>query len=863
MAKKPKVEFSKITQNIKKKKGNNIQKMETVIKEKKKKSRPKRHIVLIGLLSVMIAVALMGLSFCVYIIVAAPEFDVKMLYKASSSVLYDADMNVIAELGVQHRENVTYDELPDVLVDAIVATEDSKFFQHSGIDLLRFSKAVVGQLLGHSDAGGGSTLTMQIVKNTYNGTVSTGIKGIIRKFTDIYMAVFKVEKTYTKQEIIEFYVNQAFLGSNAYGVSQAAKTYFNKSVSELNLSEAATIAGLFQAPTAFDPYRNPEKAQNRRNQVLNLMVRHGYINEEEAEVAKAISLQDMLSGYSYSNTENRGFIDTVIAEVIDRTGNDPALVSMNVYTTLRQNKQKVVNDLYAGNLFTGGYKWVNDVVQCGIAVVDVETGALIAVGNGRNRNGERVWNYATQISRHPGSTAKPIFDYGPAIEFEGWGSGTTIVDDVYNYSNGTSITNVGKDYKGIMTAKTALGSSRNIPALQTFQATTQSQKYEFVTNLGITPEIHNGEILESASIGAFEGVSPLEMAAAYATFSRGGYYIEPYSFTKIEYRDSDETYVTPVKKTKAMSEETAYIINYILKWAVTSGNVSVSSVSGTDIASKTGTTSEDQNKVKQLGLKGTAIKDSWQVSYSPDYAIAFWYGYDYNTKEHYLTQNEGWTARRQIANGLTRNIMEKNSRWSKPAGVISVDVELGTIPTALASEFTPDNLRSTEVFKKGTEPTEVSTRFTRLNDVTNLTYTTVGNQVHLTWTPIETPDAIDDEYLKNYFDSGYERWSEKYYNQRLEYNVTNIGNLVYEIFERKADGTLISLGTSSTNSFTTSITNTNTASFVVKSTYTIFKANASAGKEITVKLNGSLDPSGPSDADDDDQNDDNITNDEE
>lgn len=855
MAKKPKVQFSKITQNFKNKKASNTKKVNTELKNSSKKPRRKRHIVLIGLLSIMIAIALMGLSFCVYIIIAAPEFDVKMLYKSSSSVLYDADMNVIAELGAQHRDNVTYDELPDVLVDAIVATEDSKFFQHSGIDLLRFSKAAVGQLLGHSDAGGGSTLTMQIVKNTYNGTVSHGIKGIIRKFTDIYMAVFKVEKTYTKQEIIEFYVNQAFLGSNAYGVAQAAKTYFDKSVSELNLSEAATIAGLFQAPTAYDPYRNPEKAQNRRNQVLNLMVRHKYITEEEAEIAKAIPLQSMLSGYSYSNTEQRAFVDTVIAEVIARTGNDPANVSMNVYTTLRPQKQKVISDLYEGKLFTGNYKWVNDVVQCGVAVIDVDTGALIAVGTGRNRNGERLWNYATQISRHPGSTAKPIFDYGPAIEYEGWGSGTTIIDDVYTYSNGTSITNVGKDYKGIMMAKTALGSSRNIPALQTFQATTQAQKYEFITNLGITPELHNGEILESASIGAFKGVSPLEMAAAYATFARGGYYIEPYSFTKIEYKDSDETYITPVKKTKAMSEETAYIINYMLKWAVTSGNVSAGSVSGTDIASKTGTSSEDPTTVKNLGLKGTAIKDSWQVSYSPDYAIAFWYGYDYNTKEHYLTSGEGWTARGQIARGLTRNIMEKNSRWTQPAGVISVDVELGTIPTALASEFTPDNLRSTEVFKKGTEPTEVSTRFTRLNDVTNLTYTTVGNQVHLTWTPIETPDAIDDEYLKNYFENGYERWAEKYYNQRLEYNATNIGNLVYEVFVRNADGSLYSLGTSSTNSFTTSITNSNTASFVVKSTYTIYKANASAGKEITVKLNGGLEPSGPNDNDDNDDSD--------
>lgn len=806
-------------------------KMPTEKVVKRKKTKKVGHLVLIALLLMMIGVALCGLIFCVYIIVSAPEFKVSELYKSSSSIIYDTENNIIAELGIEKRDNVTFDELPDVLVDAIVATEDSKYFQHSGIDLLRFGKAVAGQLMGQSDAGGGSTLTMQIVKNTYNGTVSSGIKGIIRKFTDIYMAVFKVEKTYTKQEIIEFYVNQPYLGSYSFGVEQASQTYFGKSVGELNLSEAATIAGLFQAPGAYDPFLAPDKAEARRNLVLGLMVRHGYITKEESDVAKAISVKDLLVERSSSSSEYQDFVDTVVADVVAKTGLNPYSTSMTIYSTMQKDKQDVVNKLYDGTY----YKWANDVVQCGVAVTDVEDGSIAAIGARRNRTGANQLNYATSINRHPGSTAKPIFDYGPAIEYEGWGTGTTVVDDVYRYSDGTSINNVDFGYTGIVTAKRALATSRNIPALQAFQATSQRDKYEFVTNLGITPELHDGQIYESSSIGAFNGVSPLELSAAYGAFSRGGYYIEPYSFTKIIYNDTNETYTYTPTKVKAMSEETAYMINMMLKYAVTSGQIGVGSTKG-DVASKTGTTSVDSATMKLHGLSSSAIMDSWQVSYSPDYAIAFWYGYDEISKEHYLTTTEGWNARKAIVRALTPRITE-NSRWTKPKGVISVDIELETNPVQLASDYTPDNLRSTEYFKKGTEPTEVSPRFAQLENVTNLTYTTVGNEVKLSWSPIDTPDAIDETYLLNYFETEFTKWAEKYYTKRLEYNTANVGDLQYEIFVKTSDGALVSIGATTSNSFNTTVVNSSSATFVVKSTYSIFKNNASSGSEITVKIN--------------------------
>ena len=201
--------------------------------------------------------------------------------------LYDRNGNQAGKLGVEKRKNVNYNDLPQVLIDAIIATEDSRFMQHNGFDLPRFLKASAGQVVnkitGHGNAGGGSTLTMQVSKNNYTSVEDSGFEGIVRKFTDIYISIFKLEKNYSKEEIIEFYVNIPFLGNNAYGVEQACQTYFGKSVSDINLSEASLIAGLFQAPTSYNPYQHPKQAEERRNTVLYLMQRHGYITKEEAE----------------------------------------------------------------------------------------------------------------------------------------------------------------------------------------------------------------------------------------------------------------------------------------------------------------------------------------------------------------------------------------------------------------------------------------------------------------------------------------------------------------------------------------------------------------------------------------------------
>ena len=450
----------------------------------------------------LIAILILGIIsltafslFIVYIKVSAdPKYEKGKLNTSEITRIYDKDGVEIAKLGSEKREKVTYDELPEVLVDAIIATEDSRFFQHNGLDAPRFFKATMGQLTGNSNAGGASTLSMQVVKNSFTdkyGQKTSGVTGIIRKFEDVYLAVFRLEKEFSKEQIIEYYVNNHFLGGNIYGVEEASLAYFGKSVSELNLSEAAIIAGMFKSPNYYRPTANPINAGERRKTVLYLMRRAGYITAEEEKAANAIPVESLTVDVA-NLTENKyqGYIDTVVEEVEDKYGVNPYTTPLLVYTNLDKSRQDAVNAVLAGE----NYNWIDDRVQTGVAVLESDTGKILAIGNGRNinsRNNKNAsqFNYATQIKRQPGSTAKPLFDYGPGIEYNNWSTYEQFNDAPYTYSNGRSIKNWDGGYFGQITLRRALSASRNIPALKAFQQVKNDKIKEFVTNLGITPEL--------------------------------------------------------------------------------------------------------------------------------------------------------------------------------------------------------------------------------------------------------------------------------------------------------------------------------------------------------------------------------------
>ena len=668
----------------------------TVIKNRKK--RYTLNIICTIILVIFIFCAILVGGFCCYIYFNAPEFNPSLLYKQESSNIYDARGDLIATIGTEKRQIVSYEELPQVLIDAILATEDARFFDHNGVDVPRFIKASYGYFT-NEDAGGASTLTMQVSKNSFTSTESSGLAGIVRKFTDIYMSVYKIEKDYSKREIFEFYVNEPYLGGSSYGVQVASQTYFHKNVQNLNLVEAAMIAGLFQAPGEYDPYINPEKTNERKNTVIDLMLRHGFITEEEAHQAKLTHISKIIKNREKTVNKYQGFIDTVVQEVIDRTGYNPYEVSMDVYSTMVKEKQDVINDFYEDHDFK------DDKVQVGIGMINNDNGEIMAVGAGRNKDKEMTLNYATQIKRHPGSTAKPLFDYGPGIEYKNWSTYTPFVDKPVKYTNGGVMHNVDNSYQGFLTLEQCLVRSRNTCALQAFQAVSNDKINAFVTGLGITPEYlgNNKYINEAHSIGAFTGVSPVQLAAAYSAFGNGGYFTEPHSIRKIIYKNGNEEVTQEFKfeKKRAMKDSTAYMIASMLT-GVTNSKVRVS---GTDLATKTGTSSYDSKLLKKLKLSSKVIQDAWTVTFSPDYSVAIWYGYDELTKSTYNTSTHAWNERVVIQKEIVNNVMEENSEFEMPDSVVLRKVVYGTNPPKLPSSDTPKSRIQSHLFVKGTQPT--------------------------------------------------------------------------------------------------------------------------------------------------------------
>lgn len=668
------------------------------MKKKQIKNKKKKKVLKITLQVILFLVCITFCGFIYYIYVSAPEFKSDLLYRKESSNIYDSKGNLIATIGTEKRQLIKYNELPQVLIDAIIATEDSRFFEHDGFDIPRFLKAGMSYVKG-VDGGGASTLTMQLSKNTFTSTETKGFDGIVRKFTDIYMSIFKIEKDYSKEEIIEFYVNAPYLGAGSYGVEQAAKTYFGKDVTNLNLVEASIIAGMFQAPGEYDPYINPDKTTARKNEVISLMLRHGYITESEANQAKKVKVENIIKKADKSINKYQGFVDTVIQEVIDRTGDNPYEVSMDIYTTLMSDKQDVIEDFYKN------WKFKDDKVQVGIGIIDNNTGSIIAVGAGRNKNSAMSLNYATQIKRHPGSTAKPLFDYGPGIEYKNWSTYTPFIDKPVNYTGGGTMRNVDGKYQGFLTLEQCLVRSRNTCALQAFQQLSNSKIDKFVTSLGITPEYLGSSkyINEAHSIGGFTGVSPVQLANAYSAFGNGGYFTEAHSINKIVYKNGSEDDVVDFnfEKKRVMKDTTAYMISSMLK-KVTNSSIKVE---GTEISTKTGTSSYDSNTLKKLKLSNNVIQDAWTVTFTKDYSVAIWYGYDNLTKKTYNTSSHAWSERTKIQKAIVTKVMEKNSTFNIPSGIVKSKVVVGTNPPKLPNAATPSSKVQTHLFIKGTEPT--------------------------------------------------------------------------------------------------------------------------------------------------------------
>lgn len=833
---------------------------------KEKKRKKKRKIFKKILIGFFILCILIGITGCIaaglffmQIKKEAPKFDPQRLDRQESSIFYDVNGTEILKVGAQKREKITYDQMSENLINAIIATEDSRFFKHNGFDLPRFLKASIKQVLGKG-GGGASTLTMQVSKNNYTSTESKGWDGIKRKFTDIYMAMFQLEKTYTKKEIIEFYVNDNYLGGSAYGVEQASLTYFGKHAKDLNLAEAAMIAGLFQSPSGYDPFIHPEACEKRRQTVLYLMERHGYITAEERAIASSMTVDKILKPSTETNAsgnEYMSFINLVISEIGDDYDLDPYTTPMKVYMTLDTSKQDEINKILTGETYT----WKNPVADARIAMIDTQTGAIAAISNGRHdMYSAKTFNYLTnpnsKTNPQIGSTAKPLYDYGPAIEYLGWSTHEPIVDEEHGYSSGGNVNNWDLKFMGMMTVQDALRMSRNIPAIKTFQTLNKNDVTTFVNNLHLHPDNSDGILHEAHSIGGYNGETPISLAAAYNAFANGGYYVTPHSYSKIELRETGEVKDKKVEKTRAMSEETAYMVMHMLLETPSYALGKFSNIPGVTYGAKTGTTNFSDADFRAYNLPTGAVNDYWVVGSSPNYTISLWYGHKLskeNVANGYVSKVNDY-QHTLLFQKLGTALFEKGTSFTKPDGVVEVEIEKDSYPLALPSENTPSDMITTALFKKGTEPTEISTRFApNLENVSNLKATVNKNKVTLTWTGATIPSYSSIEGLRTIYGNLFKNEDRllEYINNNLYYTNSHIGTFEYHVYRKNKDGSLTLMTKTASNeaTFTDNVSGKNT--YVVKSSFSILTNIASSGVEVSLSVEGDSKPDPePDDKDD-------------
>lgn len=711
-------------------------------KKTKKNSGSMLKKIMIALLILGVTGALAGGITFFAMVKDAPPLDEALLKDPLSTELYDVNEKMFAEIGKEKREKVTYDEIPKVLKDAIIATEDVRFYDHFGIDFRRIGGAVIANVKEGFGAEGASTITQQVIKNAFLSPE----KSIERKVQEQWLAI-KLEQKYSKEQIFEMYVNKILFSGNIYGVAKASEYFFDKPLAELELPEAALLAGMPQSPNNYNPFNHPEAAEKRRNIVLSLMAKHGFITKEQAEAAKKIPVEETLTKKPEDRSlPYQAFIDEVIDEIEARSDEigdiDVFSAGLKIYTTLDQEAQSYTEQVLNTN---DVIKYPSEKFQAAVVLLDTETGEVRAIGDGRNRHVFRGLSLATEARRQPGSTIKPILDYGPAIEYLKWSTYEQIVDEPHTYTNGPAIKNADSGYKGQMTIRYALQWSRNIPALKTFQEVGASRAKEFGEKLGISPKELSG-ITEAYSIGGFDnGVTPMELAGAYSAFGNDGIFNKPHTVKKVVFPDGTEINFAPKPKV-AMKDYTAYMVTDMLKTVVKSGTGSSvgRALPGLSVAGKTGTTNYTSEEKKKYNVKRGAAPDIWFAGYTTKYTAAVWTGYEERKNS---IDKENQDIARKIFSAVMKNVSKdvKTPDFKRPKSVVEVAVEKGTNPPKLASEFTPKEEVVHELFIRGTEPTEVSEQYNKIPAPANVTanYNQQYAQIMLQWQyPQEQLDRI-------------------------------------------------------------------------------------------------------------------------
>ena len=632
--------------------------------------------VAIAAISFFLLLFVLGALIFGYYAMKAPTLSEKDLVATTSSKIYDNKNNLIADLGAEKRINVTANEIPTDLVNAIIAIEDHRFFNHRGVDIVRIGGSFLHNL--HGGSQGGSTLTQQLIKLTYFST-SASDRTLSRKIQEAWLAT-QLEKKATKQEILTYYVNKVFMANGNYGMQTAAKSYYGKDLKDLSLPQVALLAGMPQAPNQYDPYSHPEAAQQRRNLVLKEMLDMKTISNKQYEAAVNTPVTDGLQSLS-SSSSYPAYMDNYLKEVIEQveeeTGYNLLTTGMDVYTNVDTEAQKKLWDIYNTDEYVN---YPDDELQVASTVIDVNNGKVIAQLGSRHQSSNVSFgtNQAVETNRDWGSTMKPITDYAPALEYEEYTStAATITDEPYNFPHSsTPFYNWDHSYYGSITMTYAIQQSRNVPAVKALEKVGLKKAKKFLNGLGIDyPEMVYANAISSNTSDSSNkyGASSEKMAAAYAAFANGGTYYKPKYVSRVVFSDGT-TKEFDSEGTRAMKATTAYMMTDMMKTVLMSGNGTNAAISGVYQAGKTGTSNYSDNELNKLtknsSYSSIVMPDESFVGYTPEYAMAVWTGYS-NRFTPVLDNGKqvATDVYRQMMLYLANNNNSGHTDWTQPSGL--------------------------------------------------------------------------------------------------------------------------------------------------------------------------------------------------
>lgn len=606
----------------------------------------------------------------------APTLSEKDLIATTSSKIYDNQNNLIADLGAEKRINVKTNEIPTDLVNAIVAIEDHRFFNHRGVDFIRIGGAFFSNLRGGRQ--GGSTLTQQLIKLTYFSTSSSD-QTLSRKIQEAWLAT-QLEQKATKQEILTYYINKVYMSNGNYGMQTAARSYYAKDLKDLSLPQVALLAGMPQAPNQYDPYTNPEAALQRRNLVLKEMLDMKSITNEQYESAVNTPVTDglqSLTGSSNYPAYMDNYLKEVIQQVEEETGYNVLTTGMDVYTNVDTAAQKRLWDIYNSDEYVN---YPDNELQVASTIIDVTNGKVIAQLGSRHQSSNVSFgtNQAVETNRDWGSTMKPISDYAPAIEHEEYSStGITIPDTPYNFpGTNTQIYNWDRQYYGNISMVYALQQSRNVTAVRALEKVGLKKAQKFLSSMGIEyPKMVYANAISSNTSDSSSkyGASSEKMAAAYATFANGGTYYKPQYVNRVVFSDGT-TKNFETSGTRVMKEATAYMMTDMLKSVITAGLGYNANISGLYHAGKTGTSNYADNELKKLtkdyNYSSIVTPDESFVGYTTQYSMAVWTGY---TNRLTPVLDDGIKVATDVYKQMMLYLYEQygsgSEDWTQPSGV--------------------------------------------------------------------------------------------------------------------------------------------------------------------------------------------------